>query len=466
MTTNWRFLFFIPLILLVILFAGRYITTSPFIILALVASIVVAFITFRNPEDGILILVFSMLLSPEIAIANVPGRAVTIRIDDLLIIVVFLAWLAHTTVDKDWKGFIKTPLDMPLLALSVIYILGTALGIIAGNINPIKGLFYTLKYIEYFILYWTTVNVIKSKEAIPRYLIAGLITSIIVTLYVYSQFGVVSRASAPFDKVGGEPASLGGYYLVVFAVLFSIVLHSESLITILLCSGVIILTLPPFVKTLSRASYLAFGPIMLTLFVLTKRRRMVFGMFMIAGALLFPIAFNDLYTNMTARVMATFTSRSPGQLEDVSIGSGGAKITDLSALARMDSWKTVIQKHFPRNLKTILIGNGVTGIGFVEGQFFLILGETGILGALFFYWILMKTAFFSYRLYRKINVTLIRSISLATIACIIGLLFQSLTTNTFIIVRIMEPFWFLIALVMTVPDVYGVEEALALPASA
>jgi len=30
-----------------------------------------------------------------------------------------------------------------------------------------------------------------------------------------------ARVSAPFDKVGGEPASLGGYYLVIFLSDFS-----------------------------------------------------------------------------------------------------------------------------------------------------------------------------------------------------------------------------------------------------
>jgi len=64
----------------------------------------------QEPGNGLLIIVFSMLLSPEISAGSAGDRDIGIRVDDLLIIVVFVAWLTHIALDKDWKGFVKTRL--------------------------------------------------------------------------------------------------------------------------------------------------------------------------------------------------------------------------------------------------------------------------------------------------------------------------------------------------------------------
>jgi len=449
MNEKWRYALLTLAAIPILIYIGKSITVTPFYLMAAICCVIVAVITFLNPEHGVMILIFSMLLSPELAVANVPGRAVTIRIDDLLIMVVFLAWFANISVDKDWKGFVKTPLDAPLILLTFLYIFSTTWGVIAGNVNPIKGIFYSLKYIEYFILYWLTVNVIKDKKLLTRYLIAGLITSIIVTLYVYSQFGSIERASAPFDKVGGEPASLGGYYIVVFEALFAFLLHAKSNAMRLAYAGLIIFTITPFVKTLSRASYLAFVALVIIMFVLTKRRKIVMGLSIISATILFPIVAPQLYYSMVDRVMVTFTGAHSASYTTYTVGGG--KISDESALQRIESWKMVLNERFPKNLFTIFFGNGVTGIGFVEGQFFLVLGEIGFFGVITFYWVLIKIAYFSMVAYQNSSDELTMSLSITVVCALIALIFQSLTTNTFIIVRIMEPLWFLTGLVMLLP---------------
>lgn len=450
---TWRYFLLIPIVMLLAFFVGDAVTSAPFPLIALIACALIGLITFQNPENGLLIIVFSMLLSPEISLGKVPGHSISLRIDDLLIIAVFIAWLARMAVSKDWKGFVKTPLDPFLLSLLFLYVISTGYGVLFGHIIPVKGLFYALKYIEYFVLYWMVANVVTTRGPVTRYLNAGIITCIIVTLFAYSLFGKTGRVYAPFDSGGGEPASLGGYYLVIFAVLFSFLLHSDSLKGRLLCLALTLFILPPFVKTLSRASYLAFVPLIATMFLLTRKNKLVFGACILAAALSFPIVFSGLYTDISRRVMVTFTGGTyvePGMLS----GGETAKITDLSALERIASWKNVVQTKMAKGFATPLIGNGVTGIGFVEGQFFLVLGEIGILGVIAFYGLLYAMARHGYRIYRSAQAVVPQSLSLAFISTLVALLFQSLTTNTFIIVRIMEPFWFLAALVMISPEIY------------
>lgn len=96
----------------------------------------------------------------------------------------------------------------------------------------------------------------------------------------------------------------------------------------------------------------------------------------------------------------------------------------------------------------MVFGTGPTGFGFIEGQFNVILGELGILGAVSFYWVLIRILRYSYRVYKISTDTLTQSLMLSLFGCLVGLLFQSFANNTFVIVRIMEPFWFLTGLVM------------------
>jgi hypothetical protein len=451
---NWRYFILAPVFIITTVYMGRIITGAPFTILSVAAAIVIGLIAFNNPENGLLVLVFSMLLSPEIRLADVPGRALTLRIDDLLIIAVFIAWLAHISMTRDWRGFVKTGLDLPIFLLLIVYVFGTARGIIFGSVNPLKSFFYLLKYIEYFILFWLVTNIVTTRDAVSRYLTAGFITFIAVTLFAYSQFGHLYAVSAPFDKAGGEPASLGGYFLVVYAVLFGFLIHVESNNKRLLCLALIIFLLPPFVRTFSRASYIAFAPMMLSMLAVTKKRRMIFGAVILAGVIIFPIIFQGLYANMVKRIMVTFTGSHSSQYGTQIYKLGGQKINDQSALERIASWKWVIQHRFKRDQLTMLAGSGVTGLGFIEGQFFLVLGEGGIIGVIAFYWLMFRIIAGSLRIYRSATEVIPQSLSIAAMGGLIGLLFQSFTTNTFIIVRIMEPFWFLVALVMISPDIY------------
>lgn len=451
MTSNWRTLLIIPALLILMVVIGRSITDQPFFPIAIVASVIVAIVTFRNPENGLLVIIFSMLLSPEITIGkisggNMPGRDIGIRVDDILIIVVFIAWLAHIAMDKEWKGFLKTPFDKLMLFLTALYIASTSIGVIAEYTSFLKASLFTLKYIEFFIIYWMVVNITRNRETIKNYLTAGVITWVIVTIYAYTLIPSGMKTHAPFDsQVGGEPASLGGYYIIIFALLFSFFLHAETFIKKAVAIAGIIFLLTPFIKTLSRASYLAFIPMVLTILLMTKKGKAKFGLILLIGAILSPLLFPTMTAETIDRIQYTFTGSHNVGYESLSVGD--TKISDQSALERVFSWKRTMNEYFPRTILTMLIGNGITGIRFTEGQFFLLIGELGIFGVIAFYLLQYRIFKISYKLYNMTVDNMAKTISLAMMASIIGLSFHAITTNSYIIVRIMEPFWFLVGLV-------------------
>ena len=87
------------------------------------------------------------------------------------------------------------------------------------------------------------------------------------------------------------------------------------------------------------------------------------------------------------------------------------------------------------------MGAGVTGRGFIDGQYFRVLAETGGLGLLSFLWILFRIYRMAMRTYKESPHRFDQAVSLGFLSGFVGLLFHAVTVNTFIVVRIMEPFW-------------------------
>ena len=72
-------------------------------------------VSFVNIEFGLYILVFSMLLSPEIIIGETAGsslgRGVTLRLEDFILVVIGFSWFAKNAINKELGLFLKTPLN-------------------------------------------------------------------------------------------------------------------------------------------------------------------------------------------------------------------------------------------------------------------------------------------------------------------------------------------------------------------
>ena len=115
----------------------------------LAASVIAAsvfLITLISTDAAIVLLIYSMLLSPEISMGGGAGRAIVVRLDDLLLIVIFFTWLAKLAINKQLGLLRHTPLNVPLFAFIVSCILSTGWGALAGHLyKPVAGLFYVIK---------------------------------------------------------------------------------------------------------------------------------------------------------------------------------------------------------------------------------------------------------------------------------------------------------------------------------
>ena len=401
------------------------------------------------------LLIFSMLLSPELVIGQMTGkgmagRGLTLRLDDLLLLVIGVSWLVKMAVYKELGMMLRTPLNRPILFYFGACLVATLIGIIFGRVRPEAGLLYTMKYFEYFFIYFMVVNHLQSGDQAKRYLIAAMMTCCIVSVYAIAQIPGGMRASAPFEGEVGEPNTLGGYLVLMFSLTAGLVLSVRGARLKMLLGVLAVLILVALSATLSRSSYLALGASLLALMVFSRRRVvLVLGL-----ALLMALSPFIVPERVKQRVDETFERQPGDEQEQIQVGH---VMLDTSTSARLISWRTSSADW----LRHPLFGFGVTGYGFIDAQYFKVLVDTGAVGLITFLYLLYALWLRMSDAYRSLTIPWTKGLALGFLAGYIGLLVHAIGANTFIIVRIMEPFWLVVGLIVVIVSHTGTGERAA-----
>lgn len=434
-------------LLLIMLRMGGFLFASPQKTLILILAAAIGVATLLNTDIALIALVFSMLLSPELEVGGVPGKEVVVRIDDILLIVVFFMWLVKIAMYKQLALLKHTPLNRAIGAYLLACTTSTAIGIMTGRIQATTSFFFLLKYAEYFMLFFLVTNNIRSKRQIKVLVAFLLITCAIICVWChFTQVGVTWRTTAPFEGDQAEPNTLGGYLTLIFALCGGLFLYCPTGMWRFSSGLLACLIIAPHLYSLSRGSYLAITAVYLTLVILTKRLKMLLIM---AFLVIIPVLGVILPSEVTDRVTQTFV---PGKVYQPL----GYRITlDDSAATRVESWKTILDKLRDQPF----LGYGITGMGIVDAQYPRVLGETGLIGAWIFVWLIRIIFRYSLQNFRTIKDGWFRGYALGYFAGFVGMLTHSFSANTFIIVRIMEPFWFLTAITMRLPEILQSKES-------
>jgi O-antigen ligase len=435
------------LILLGALLVGNLLTMISAVYSFLLVILLLIFVcVFVWPEVGLYVVIFAMLLSPEIIATDIGGKAtlgrgLTLRLEDFLLVSIGLSWFARTAVDKATGLIRKTPLNQPIAAYILACFLATLWGKYSGHVQGKAGFFFVLKYFEYMIVFFMVVNYVNTEEQAKRLLFCLFLTCFIVSIYGLIQIPSGIRVSAPFEGKVGEPNTFGGYLVFMGAVAVALIDHMKDMRVRLGLSLLLAVLLISLLYTQSRASYLAVIPTYLTLSLFSRRR------FYLLAALIVALALGPLIVPRVAkeRIKETFTQ--PQQAGQIEVGRFRL---DTSASARIMSFKDGLLAWRKRPF----LGYGVTGFRFMDAQYPRIMVETGIVGMLAFAWLIYALFGVGLSTWREAQEDdLLRGLSVGLIAGLVGLLVHAIGANTFIIVRIMEPFWCLAGIVLALSAV-------------
>jgi hypothetical protein len=415
------------------------------------AALVLFVLAFVRTEFALYLMVFSMLLSPEITTSYgglAERRDVTLRTEDFVLIIIGFSWLAKTAVNKELGLVAKTPLNRPIVAYIGVNLMATLLGYLMGSVKTAAGYLYVLKYIEYFVVYFMVVNNLRDRAHARRLLAAAMVTAAVVSIIGLTQIPSGERVSAPFEGETGEPNTFGGYLLFMMALAGGIALETTSLTVRARFAALVGLMAVPFAFTLSRASYIGVLPAYGALLALTTRRRAMVALLLVA-VVCSPALLLIAPPSVVNRVVYTFQPEA--NQPTVRLGKVGL---DPSTSARILSLRQALAGWLERPI----LGFGVTGFAFMDAQYARVLVETGIVGLLCFVWLLWSVI----RAARAVHLTMVdpfdRGLAMGFIAGTFGLLAHAIGSNTFIVIRIMEPFWLFAGIVLMQP-VFVREEA-------
>ena len=408
--------------------------------------------TFINTDFAIYILIFSMLLSPEFGSRTTTGEGITIRIDDLILSVIIFTWLAKTAIYKELGIFRKTPLNKPIAYYLTACFISTALGALAGRVKPATGMFFILKYIEYFMVYFMVANQVNSRKQIERFITSLLITFLLVIIIAMMQIPTGQRLTAPFEGEEGEPNTLGGYIVLIMSLNMSLILNPEVFPRPKLrraVSAVTLLSIIPLALTNSRGSWVATIPVIIGYIIISKRRHIILA-FIVSFIFVAPYILPE---SVIERVKYTFQEQR-GYARTLQEELPGGVVLDPSASERLRSWKLAfrdIKKH-------PVFGYGIAGWRFLDAQFIRVMIETGFVGLATFIYLLYTILKQTKKIERESKIPFLKAISQGFYIGTIAMIFHSIGANTFIIVRIMEPYWLLCGIVQSIPIIEKEEE--------
>ncbi len=416
---------------------------QPVLALKVAVGFLILLIAFVSTRAALYLLIFAMLLSPEVPFGQVQGRGVggrelSIRMDDVLLLIIGLGWLVKTIVFRELALIKYTPVNRAILYYMVVCVVATMLGVLTGRVRVSSGFFFVLKYFEYFFIFYMVVNNVTTRDQMNHLLIALLATCTLISLYAIFQIPSGQRATAPFEGEAGEPNTLGGYLVFIMAITVGLILNLQNprlRVALLALMGLCGLAL---MATLSRSSYLAAAVMALAVTASQWRRPALVAVLLIGLAMIPVIA----PANVKERVSYTFYGQKYGG--EVRIGRVSV---DSSTSERLRSWMTVVENWTHRPL----LGYGVTGYAWADAQYVKILGETGLAGIIAFGFLIYRLWACTWRAWRTTQDPVAKGLAQGFLFGIIAMLVHGVGANTFIIIRIMEPFWLCAGLVMLLP---------------
>lgn len=442
------FLLFCSVLILVLqLYVGNQSIT-----LAAAISMLVFGTTVARVEFGVSILVISMLLSPEIEAGNEFSGEYTLnlRYDDILIAIIFMGVMVRLSFEGRLKLWRPSPINAGIVLYYSVCMFSNLLALKHGiqAWDRESAFFVSLKMVEFYMVYFLTVQALRSMKDIRNQLVLFFIVGVIVSGYGIYSIGTTPRVGAPFDAGGTEPNTLGGYLVIVICAAMGLYTQAPRRSLRFVFLGLSLMAFVPLLYTLSRASYIALIGGMAVLGVISRRYIILaaLGLGLLASPFVVP---KEVKERVMLTVQTEGAQPTPKWGPHPPPGRELRLTVDKSTEERFLVWRKV------RYLMGVgwvyaLFGGGVSWESVMDSQYARVFLETGIVGFIAFAYLQYCLLRSSRQSYRWATDWVGRGLCMGVFACITALILHGMGTISFLIVRVMEPFWFLVAITVII----------------
>lgn len=403
---------------------------------------------------GIIGLILAVSLLPRIPLdITIPGRNFDLRVGDVLLFILLSVWILSFF---SRQRIYLTPLFKVIGTYFLIVIITSSIALMKSDLSVIKAFFYTLKEIQYFLIFFVVANWIRSEKdcklASIFLLFAGLLNAIWVTFQLGTlsnrQFFLIQRDFGDLDEAArllisygpnltGEssPLAAGAFFMLALLLTTSFYFFYRGGNRKWPYIAPVILFSASLVSIGSRAAVLsAVIGIVVLLFSNTNQK------LKIKNILTFTII---LATSIWIIYQLEFLSVS-GRIFYSSV-------TD----SITERWQTI---WFPllniQNGSSFFLGFGKGSLGSFSGletseahnHYLRVFIESGFFGLIAFIGILMSVIFFSSKVFKGGKLAISKVIGGTTMAATVGLAVAALFQDVFMPALLNELWWILIGL--------------------
>ncbi len=405
-----------------------------------------------------LILLFSAIaLSPSYS-AGIFGpladsKIIELRIEDFLIVILGLVWIANFLISGRRKVK-KPPLFFPILAWVGIGFVSLLTNWIFTNLSLDRGFFYFLKEIEFFIFYFYIFYHIKNIDSAKFLIKLWIFLGAVNVGYVIYQMVVGYRFVTTFGFRTGEygTAALGewgvfptgAFFLIIFIFLLNIFLYYflNSNISKIKKGILGIVAVGPVLGVFGTGSITNFLgliiAVILTLFFLFLKKKTFKLVFISILFLIFIVVLFNFSLEHSPTVKRLLPVLSPD------VFSSSYKY------GRVIYWTPFLEEISEFSLTSLLIGVGKGYVGDTHNQFLRNFVETGIIGSLAFLFLIFTILKISFKRYLKDQNSFSLGLSAGLLVATLVMLFLSLATDSFIVVKPVSVYWSFAAITMAV----------------
>lgn len=405
----------------------------------------------------VVLLAAAIALSPSFSAGEIEGgRVIEIRVEDFLIVILGLIWIANFLISGR-KKVEKPPLFLPILAWLGIGFFSVLTNWIFGNIRIFHGFFFFLKEIEFFLLYFYLFYHIRSfssaKFIVKVWIFLGLIN---VGWIVYQMISGLKLTyyygPTPLIEPKG-PLPAGSFFLLIFIFLLNVLLYYYFNLDISkFKKGILaIAAVSPVIGVFtsgSRASFLGLILALILTFFFYSLKKGFLKSFLIAIFVLLFISSififsQELVVKRFLDIEGIFWNLNPE-----------------NPVSRTSIWISRLSEASKRPL-FFFFGLGKSVFGESHSQYVRNFVETGIIGSLVFLILMFAIIKKSWRGFSREKNPFLDGLSFGLLVATLTLLFISISAEAFIVVKISEVYWFFVALTMAILSLNKVKRVYA-----
>ena len=395
---------------------------------------------------GLAIYALLIVFSPDFVLGTFSVHVIEFRLSDLYLLGLF-SYLIYFLIESEC-GLFYPSIFFPALAYVASFFLAAIVSLvkIIGISFGIESTFFALKYLEYFLIFFITANLVRSEKHV-NFLLEFLLGSVTISggLLILTRFfdrlnlsltidlfsfnpdftSYPQRATIPFAKGPGPSAEIL-YLLIPFALFFFVNTDRKrkkiiySLYLIVLGSALILTgSRGPMAATFLSLAFL--GPLL-------ERKVIPWLVGGLVGAGVLAITF----PYVGKKISSIFLLFSEGLCSSDSMC---VRITEV--------WPRGIEKF----LENPIFGACLASFPTSDAQYIRILADQVIIGLATFVFFIASLFFYLLKFRGKASSAWEEGIFSAIMISIFALLINGVTVTAFEPVRAMEPFWFLLGLV-------------------